>query len=256
MMKRLKTLLLILLCTIFFTPETYSQVLTKEEQEEEKLLKEFDLYSFKDAQTKIKDSTVLYQHLIGVKYGYAMSNVAFSTSGNHKGIKSSENYGVYYTYLHSMLNNMPYFGFQTGISRSVYGYTHVSEISENEFREDEQVYYAAELPLIAIFRVDIKKVRLMLGVGGYASYIYDTELPGGIPETTNDWGMGIIGQGGIALVFHPIELHFECSYKYGLSHFLDPKIYSEDYWLYTHPTQLQVSAGIHFRLGGKYNKRK
>lgn len=255
-MSRTIKIIIAIVCVTLYTNALSAQVLTKEEQEQEKLLKEFDLYSFKDAQKKIKDSTVLYQHLIGVKWGYAMSNVSFSTSSEHKGITSVENYGVYYTYLHSLLGNMPYFGFQVGAAKSTYGYTHVTELSENEFLEEEQVYSVAELPLIALFRVDISKIRLMLGVGGFASYVYDTELPGGMPETTNDIGMGIIGQGGIAVNLNPIEIHLECSYKYGLTHFLDPKIYSEDHWLYTHSNQLMISAGIHFRLGGKNSKKK
>ena len=102
-------------------------------ENEEANLKEFDLYSFKDAAISVKDSTVLYQHLVGVKFGYAMSNVKFSQSGNHKGITSTKNFGVYYTYFHSLLGNMPFFGLQIGLESTELGYTHVTEITENTF---------------------------------------------------------------------------------------------------------------------------
>lgn len=219
-------------------------------------LKEFDPNSFAEAGTKVKDSTVLYQHLIGVKWGYAKSNVAFSQSSKHKGFNSADNFGIYYTYFHSMLGNMPFFGIQIGLEKSQWGYTHVTEISENVFDEAEQRYSGLVFPFMAMFRYDISRIRFMLGAGGYGVYIYDTELPDGMPQTTNELGFGLMGEGGIAIKFLPVEVHLTASYKYGLTHFLDPKIYSQDYWLYTHPTQFQISVGLHYNFGGKYYKRK
>ncbi len=251
-MGKLKIILAILLFS-FVTVDLFSQNVT---EGEEAYLKEFDLQSFKDAGTKIKDSSVLYQHLIGVKWGYAMSNIQFSQSANHRGITSTKNFGIYYTYFHPMLGNMPYFGLQTGIESTEFGYTHVTEVDDKVVSEAEQRYSVIVVPLISLFRVDISRIRLMLGVGGYGSYIYDTQLTGGIPETTNKYGFGLMGQGGIAIKFHPVELHLEASYKYGLTHFFDPKIYSEEYWLYTHQNQLQISVGLHFNLGSKHFKRK
>ena len=69
-----------LLGIILYVPYASAQNVVSEE---EAALKEFDMNSFAQAQTKIKDSTILYQHLVGVKWGYAMSNVAFSQSGKH-----------------------------------------------------------------------------------------------------------------------------------------------------------------------------
>lgn len=224
-------------------------------ENEEAYLKEFDLESFKDAGTKIKDSSVLYMHLVGVKWGYAMSNVSFRHTNEHKGIKSPMNAGIYYTYLHSLLGTMPYFGIQTGIAATQVGYTHITEVEENVYTEEEQIYSAVELPLLSIFRVDLKSIRLMLGIGGYVSYIYDTELPDGIPSTTKKGSFGLMGQGGIAIKLHPFELQLEASYKYGLTPFLDHKFYSESQWIYSHSTQLQISAGLNYVIGRKYYRK-
>ncbi len=251
-MKKLIYILFIIAITTFST-QLLAQNVT--EEAEEAYLKEFDLYSFKDAGTKVKDSSYLYQHIIGVKGGFGMSNVAFSQSGSHKGF-STQAYGIYYTYLHSMLGNIPIFGIQLGLENTEFGYTHVTKIDEETFSEDEQRYSTADFQMLAIFRFDTKRVRFSLGAGGYGSYIYDTDLPDGIPSTTNKAGFGIIGQGGVAIKFHPIEIVLEASYKYGLTHFLDPQIYSKDYWLYTHPNQLLFSVGLQYNLGGKYFKKK
>ena len=252
-MKRLYKFLILLVTiqAISFTLHAQNVI-----EEEEANLKEFDFNSFKDAGTKVKDSTYLYQHLIGVKWGYAMSNVAFSQSSSHKGFNTTKSYGVYYTYLHSMLGNLPYFGLQIGLESTEMGYTHVTKITEELSEEEEQRYSVADFQMLAIFRADSKRLRFSLGAGGYLSYIYDTVLPDGIPSTTKREGFGLIGQGGVALKLHPIELHLEASYKYGLTELLDPQIYSKDYWLYTHPNQLQFSVGVHYNLGGKYFKKK
>ena len=253
-----KILFLILPLILLFSADLSAQVVTSTEQEEnsEAYLKEFDLYSFKDAGTTIKDSTVLYQHLVGVKYGFGISSMIFSHTKDHKQITSTENYGVYYTYLHSLLGTMPFFGIQTGLAKTQLGYNHVTEYSDNSMHEEKQVYNAVELPLTAIFRADIDRIRLMLGIGGWGYHIYGTELPDGIPPTTKTFGFGLLGHGGIAIRLHPVELHLEASYKYGLTEFLDPNIYSEDYWVYAHATQLQFSAGLFINFGSKHYKRK
>lgn len=228
------------------------------EENSEAYLKEFDFDSFKDADTKIKDSTILYQHLIGVKYGYSMSGVTFSQSNKHKSFNSIENYGLYYTYMHPMLGRLPYFGIQIGLASTQLGYTHVEVIDENkeETIETKQAYSAVEFPMLALFRADLKRLRFSIGAGGFGYYIYDTDIPGGIPTTTNKSGFGLIGQAGIAIKFLPFEFHIDANYKYGLTSFLDPKIYSSEMWVYTHPTQIQISGGLFFNFGGKYRKQK
>ena len=225
-------------------------------ENEEAYLKEFDLYSFKDAETKIKDSSVLFMHMVGVKYGYAISSVKFMHTKIHKSIKSPVNVGVYYTYLHSLLGKMPYFGIQTGLSLTQVGYTHVNGSSDKITSEEPQIYDAVELPLLSIFRADLDKFRLMLGIGGLLSYIYDTQLPDGIPSTTKKGNFGIMGQAGIAFKVKPFELHVEAGYKYGLTPFLDHKYYSEQQWIYTNPTQIFASAGLNVVLGGKHYRNK
>lgn len=249
--------LLLALLSVSFT-DINAQVVTSAQNEEnsEAYLKEFDLYTFKDAAITIKDSSALYQHLVGVKYGFAMSSVMFSHTKAHKQITSTQNYGVYYTYLHSLLGNMPFFGIQTGLAKTQLGYNHVTEYNDNTTEEAKQVYDALELPLTAIFRADISRVRLMLGIGGWGYHIYGTELPDGIPSTTKTFGFGLLGHGGIAIRLHPVELHLEASYKYALTEFVDPKIYSEEYWVYSHATQLQFSAGLFFNFGSKHYKSK
>ena len=213
------------------------------------IYKEFDLNSFEDATIKIKDSSVLSQHLIGFKVGYGISNVSFSQDIDHKSFNTPKNFGVYYTYYHSLWKSMPYFGLQTGVEYNEIGYTHLYEVEKNVFEEHDQIYQTIQIPLLSQFRVDFWKMRIMVGVGPYGYYMLSTNLENGIPEKTNKFGLGIMGSGGIAFVLKPIEFHIDASYKYALSYFYDPTIYSEEAWTYSHSNQLIISFGVHFRLG-------
>lgn len=213
------------------------------------IYKEFELNSFADATVKIKDSSVISQHLIGVKGGYGMANVSFSQDIDHKSFKTPMNFGIYYTYYHSLWKSMPYFGLQTGVEYSELGYTHLYETSKDVFEERDQIYQSVQIPLLSQFRVDFWKMRIMVGIGPYGYYLLSTDLEGGIPETTNKIGVGIMGTGGVAFVVKPVEFHLEASYKYALSHFYNPQIYSSEAWTYTHSNQLIISLGLFFRLG-------
>ncbi len=214
------------------------------------IYKEFSETSFEDATIKIKDSTVLSQHLIGIKGGYSIANVSFSQAFNHTGIKTPVNFGIYYTYYHSLWNSMPYFGFQAGAEYAEIGYNHITRDKEDIIiSEEQQIYQTVQLPLLSQFRIDFWKMRLLVNIGPYGYYILSTNLKEGIPATTNKLGVGIMGGGGLAFVFKPVEFHLECNYKYGMSHFCNPKIYSEEHWVYAHANQLVFSFGLFFRLG-------
>lgn len=217
-------------------------------------MKEFDDHSFKDASRVIKDSSLLTQHILGVKWGYALSSVGFSTANEHKGIKSPMNFGIYYTYYHSLWQSMPYFGLHTGVGTTELGYIEVVGEKDN-LQETEHRYRAIEIPFMTQFRADFWKMRIMLGVGAYGTYLISNQMGGEIPAATNRVGGGIIGGGGLALILKPFEVHFECNYKYSLTHFQSPDLYSKEYWVYTHSNQLQFSVGLYYRLGGKNKKR-
>ncbi|MEF9986296.1 MAG: hypothetical protein RSC28_00905 [Bacteroidales bacterium] len=252
-MKNIKYTISLLLCLYFFTILQGQNTIPNKNKQVD--MKEFDENSFDKAMPKkIIDSTLLTQHLIGVKWGYAISNVGFSQDTEHKSIKSPVNFGVYYTYYHSLWKSMPYFGLHTGIEVTELGFTEITGKDPQTIVETEQRYRAIEVPLLTQFRVDFWKMRIMLGAGLFGSYIISTNMEGGIPETTNRTGYGIMAGGGLAFILKPFEIHVECNYKYSLSHFLDPQIYSAEYWIYTHSTQLKFSVGLFYRLGK--NKKK
>ncbi len=246
-MRNIKYIPALLIClSVSILLKGQTQDTTKKAQTD--IMKEFDLNSFKDASTKITDSSALSLHIIGVKWGYGISNVSFSVNKDHKAIKTPVNLGVYYTYYHSLWNKMPYFGLHTGIGVTELGFIEITGKDDNKV-ETERRYRAVEIPFMTQFRVDFWRLRVMLGVGAFGTYIISNQTGNEIPSTTNRAGGGIIGGGGVAFIMKPFEIHLECNYKYTLSHFLNPRIYSEETWVYTHSNQLQFSIGLYYRLG-------
>ena len=217
LIKTLRSALLAVAAVCIFAGSSWAQVKTEKNID---IYKEFDDNSFADAVKKVTDSTILYQHLVGIKGGYGITNVMFSQDIDHKGLTTPINFGVYYTYLHSLWGYMPYFGFQTGVEYSEFGFNKLT-LDENNavIAENKQLYQSVQLPMLSQFRVDFWKMRVFLNVGPYGYYILSTNLEEGIPTTTNKAGVGIMGGGGVAFVMKPVELHFECNYKYGITNF-------------------------------------
>ena len=188
-----------LLCC--FSAATFAQVNNTEknnaqntETQQIDIYKEFSDNSFQDAVKKITDSTILYQHLIGVKGGYGIANVSFTQDIDHKAFTTPVNFGVY-------------FGFQTGLEYSELGFNKLTVGEKNEvLAEEKQIYKSVQFPMLSQFRVDFWKMRAFVNIGPYGYYLLSTNLEGGIPSTTNKVGVGIMGGGGIALVMNPVEL--------------------------------------------------
>lgn len=230
------------------------------------IMKEFDENSFRNAAPikKIKDSSVLFQHLIGIKAGYAMNNVFFSQSFDHKALTSAKNFGIYYTYYHSLWNSIHLFGVETGLQYTEKGYKSVSytepdTVKNRKGTEGSERLQCIEIPFVSQFHVDFWKMRLLANFGGFVSYTksasFSSNVPDSISSTYRKFGYGFIAGGGIALIFKPIEIHLEVNYKYTLSNLYDQKSFYTDTWVSTHPNQLIFNVGLFYRLGKPYGSR-
>lgn len=214
--------------------------------------KEFDLYSFRDAQPHIKDSTTLFGHLIGIKYGVGITDVTFSNAQEHKALLSPKNIGIYYTYLHSLWGYMPYFGLEVGLEYSELGTKVIEKDDEGEtVSELEDKYDCLQFQMLCQFRKDFWKMRVYLNAGPYAYWVKSSKTYEKIPDTTNKLGGGIMGGVGFAYRMNRFEIHLEGDVKYAFNHFYDRKIYSQDAWVYTHSLQITGNVGLFYRFGGK-----
>ena len=229
------------------------------------IMKEFDEFSFRNARPvkPIQDSTKIREHLIGLKWGYGINTFTLSQDFNKKAMLSGKNYGIYYTYYHSLWNSIPLFGIETGVQFNEIGYTAIRYLDppntpNRRFEEGKDIFQTITIPFISQFRIDFWKMRLLLNIGGFASYKLSHSFSGlvsnDITKTYKDFGYGISGGGGLAFIFRPFEIHIEANYRYNLSNLYDKTSIYENIWVSTHTTQLLISAGMFIRIGGSRYK--
>ena len=202
--------------------------------------------------------------LIGLQYGAGLSQVMWNPSQKQKMLLMPINVGVTYTLYGKMFGYMPYFGFQAGIFYTREGY----EFEYNEDRDytytiegaEKAVMDVIEVPILSHIHVDFWhfKIIAQLGLfGGYRLAIH--RYPGktgnvaddvatSFLSTDNRFDFGLKGGLGFGLVFDPIELHFQAMYKHSLSSLYQPDYYSPYFYRFAYPSNIVISAGIHFQL--------
>ena len=202
--------------------------------------------------------------MIGVQYGAGLSQVMWNPSQNQQMIIMPMNVGVTYTLYGKMFGYMPYFGFQAGIFYGKEGY----QFEYNEEKDytykiegaEKAVFEMIEVPVLSHLHIDFWHMKIIAQIGCFAGYRLSVErFPGhtgnvspdvqhSFLPTDNRFDYGLKGGLGFGLVFEPIELHFQAMYKHSFSSLYEPDYYSEYYYRYAYPTNLIISAGIHFHL--------
>ena len=202
--------------------------------------------------------------LIGVQYGAALSQVMWNPTQNQKMVLIPVNVGVTYTLYGKMFGYMPFFGIQTGIFYAREGY---------EFEQNEDTGYIPdvagakkavmdilEVPILSHMHVDFWHFKIIAQIGMYAGYrmainreavkpgSMDTSIANSFLKTDNRFDYGIKGGLGFGLVFDPIELHIQAMYKHSLSSLYEPDHNSQYYYRYAYPSNIIISAGLHFQL--------
>ena len=210
--------------------------------------------------------------MIGVQYGAGLSQVMWNPAQNQNMLFIPMNLGVTYTIYGKMFGYMPYFGFQTGLFYGHEGY----EFEYNEEKDytykiegaEKALFEIIELPVLSHLHIDFWHMKIIAQIGCYAGYRISIErFPGHTgkvpPEiqksflpTDNRFDYGLKGGLGFGLVFEPIELHFQAMYKHSFSSLYEPDYYSQYYYRYAYPSNIVISAGLHFHLTKRTGKTK
>ncbi len=225
------------------------------------IMKEFDEFSFRGANpvNPIKDSSKIREHYIGVKWGMGLNSVYFSQDIERESFVSGKNFGIFYTYYHTLWGSMPNFGIETGIQFSEIGFTAIKYLDpegtpDRRSEKGKESFQSIMLPLVSQFKIDFWRMRLLMNLGCFASYKMSYKSGGvwreEIAKTYKKGGYGIIGGGGMAFLFHPFELHLEVNYRYNLSNVYDKEAFYDNVWVSSHSSQLLFSVGLFMRIGG------
>ncbi len=226
---------------------------------------------FLDTLTIRKALVVNDYSLIGVQYGAGLSQVMWNPRQEQSMLFVPVNVGVTYTKYGQMFA-MPFFAFKAGLFYAKEGY----QFEYNEEYDwtykiegaEKAILEVIEVPLLFQFHYDMWNFKIMAELGCYGGYrLGITRYPGktgnvtpevehSFLETDNRVDYGLKGGVGIALVFDPLEFHISASYKHSLSSLYEPNYYSEYYYRFAYPSNIVISAGVHFQLSKRTGKTK
>lgn len=213
--------------------------------------------------------------MVGVQYGVGLSQVMWNPKYKQEMIMMPVNFGVTYTRYGKMFGYMPFFGFQIGLFYGQEGYkfkyNEESDYTVTIQGADKAVFDVIEMPVLSHLHFDFWKMKVIANIGFYAGYRLKVQrFPYGgefknpdyaatehtFLETDRRWDYGIKGGLGFGLVFDPVEIHITAMYKHSLSSLYDPDYYSKYYYRYAYPSNIVISAGLHFQLTKRTGKTK
>lgn len=202
--------------------------------------------------------------MIGIHYGVGLSQVMWNPSQKQDLVFMPYNVGVTFTKYGKMFGYMPYFGFQAGIIYTQEGYQFEYNEEKNYTYKiegaEKAVYDVIEVPVLAHIHMDFWNMKVMANIGCYAGYRLSIERfpgkTGSVPEnlvhsfkdTDRRIDYGLKGGLGFGFVFDPIEIHIQAMYKHSFATLYEPDHYSEYYYRFAYPSNIIISAGVHFQL--------
>lgn len=210
--------------------------------------------------------------MIGFQYGVGLSQVMWNPKQKQDMLFVPVNAGVTVTKYAKMFGFLPYFGFQAGLLYAREGYRFKYD-KDNDYTytvegAEKAIMDVIEVPLLLQCHVDLWNFKFMVNLGCYGGYRLAIErFPGKsgsvAPEvqhsflpTDRRWDYGIKGGVGFGLVFDPVEIHIQAMYKHSMSTLYNPDYYSEYYYRFAYPTNIVISAGVHFQITKRTGKTK
>lgn len=186
------------------------------------------------------------EHLIGVRYDFAFTGVHITPDMGIKSINSPVNVAILYTYYNPLWGAYDFFGLQTGIRYTRYGFVN----DRYQFENFEQTVSVIELPLLSAFHVDLgEHFRILISLGPFLGYRFATTKANGFDCYDNRVDYGIVGGLGLAYIFNKrFELHLEGAFHYSLSMLYHPEKITSAAWIYSYPWQASISLGFHVKI--------
>lgn len=202
--------------------------------------------------------------MIGFQYGVGLSQVMWNPKQKQDMLFVPVNAGVTVTKYAKMFGFLPYFGFQAGLFYAREGYRFKYD-KDNDYTytvegAEKAIMDVIEVPLLLQCHVDLWNFKFMVNLGCYGGYSKSgsvaPEVQHSFLPTDRRWDYGIKGGVGFGLVFDPVEIHIQAMYKHSMSTLYNPDYYSEYYYRFAYPTNIVISAGVHFQITKRTGKTK
>lgn len=206
--------------------------------------------------------------MIGVDYGVTMLGFSYSPVKSYGKSFFVPNYiAVMYTHYEKLFQRYANFAFRAGVAYGHEGFGFEYDEENERYKNDvdgagKAVITVIEIPAMAGFHFDVDPVKFMAEIGIYGGYRTAIEREGDIEEKYKTsfrdyeyrFDYGFKGGAGVALVFDPIEIHFNALVRWGWQSLYKPDYYSKYYYRYAYPLDVTFMAGIHFQLSKRKGK--
>lgn len=208
--------------------------------------------------------------MIGVNYGVTFSNMYYNPSKHNRAYVINPNYvSITYTKYSKMFGSLPYFGLVLGAAMGNEGFSFKKDPQTGKSADIEGADWCSikvfEVPAMAQIHIDVEPVKIMANVGVYGGWRQSIERRGPLldPLYTNKfrdyeirWDYGFQGGAGLALMFDPVEIHFNCLLRWSWSSIYQPDYASKIYYRYAYPLDIIATVGVHFQLTNRKGKTK
>ena len=236
--------------------------------------------AYLDTVQVIKNTKINDYWSVGVNYGVNFSNQIFNPRvGSQEWPVTWNNISVMVTRYCKMFDMMPYFGLEFGFSYGHQGFRfkqdddseYITALQmgtvDNISLITEETLEVFKIPLRSKFHVDLAFLRLMADLGFYGGwrssvsrdgYINDESLRDQFQTYERQFDYGMEGGAGFALLFDPVELHFNVLAGWSWNSLYEPDSspseYNKYYYRVANPLDITVSVGVHFQLTKRTGK--
>lgn len=221
--------------------------------------------------TAVRKALINDYSLIGVNYGVTFSSFIFNPKKPYKGWVTQPHYfSVMYTKYSKMFDYLPYFGLTLGFAYGNEGFTFTPDKEQGEITQsvDGATWCSMdvlEIPAMMQIHFDVDPFKLMANVGVYGGYrrsierngpsgVFDPEFSNKFRSYEHQFDYGLQGGVGLALMFDPIEIHFNCLCRWAWSSLYQPDYASKYYYRFAYPLDIMATVGIHFQLQKRTGK--
>lgn len=200
--------------------------------------------------------------LIGVNYGVTLSNMYFSPARHNRAWQFAPNYiSVMFTKHSKMFDILPYFALTMGFAHGYegFGFMKDPETGRSQTLDDAEhgQIEVFEIPALAQIHVDFHPGKILANVGVYGGWRnsisrsgphLDPAYTNAFRPYENRFDYGLQGGAGFALMFDPIEIHFNALLRWSWSSLYKPDYASPYYYRYAYPIDIIASVGVYFQL--------
>ena len=208
--------------------------------------------------------------MIGVNYGVSFCNVYYAPSRHNRAWQVHPNYVSVMFTKHSKMfdsDDLAMFALTAGFAHGYEGFGFLRDpdtgYSQNVDGAEQGTIEVFEIPALAQIHIDFHPAKILANVGVYGGWrnsisrsgpTLEPEFEHAFRSYENRWEYGLQGGAGFALMFDPIEIHFNAMLRWSWSSLYRPDYASQYYYRYAYPLDIIATIGVHFQLTKRTGK--